>query len=104
MLAALRDTVLPDNTVRPDNTVLPDNAAKARVADLGCGEGRLVAMLLREPSVARVIGVDVSHRALERAARRLHLDTMAARQRARVDLLQGSLTYGDGRLAWTPRC
>jgi 3' terminal RNA ribose 2'-O-methyltransferase Hen1 len=86
VLAVLRDTVL-------------SGSASARVADLGCGEGRLVAMLLREPSVVRVLGVDVSHRALERTAQRLHLDTMADRQRDRVDLLQSSLTYADARLA-----
>ena len=40
----------------------------------------------------------MSHRALEIAARRLHLDTMAPRQRERVELLQGSLTYRDRRL------
>jgi SAM-dependent methyltransferase len=88
-----RDAVL---TVLRD-TVLRDSAA--RVADLGCGEGRLVAMLLRERSVARVLGVDVSHRALERTAQRLHLATMPDRQRERVDLLQSSLTYTDARLA-----
>ena len=86
VLAVLRDTVLKDS-------------AAARVADLGCGEGRLVALLLGEPSAARVLGVDVSHRALERAAQRLHLDTMPDRQRERVDLLQSSLTYADDRLA-----
>ena len=86
VLAVLRDTVLKDS-------------AAVRVADLGCGEGRLVALLLGEPSVARVLGTDVSHRALERATQRLHLDTMPARQRERVDLLQSSLTYTDERLA-----
>jgi 3' terminal RNA ribose 2'-O-methyltransferase Hen1 len=86
VLAVLRDTVLA-------------GSAPARVADLGCGEGRLVAMLLREPSVARVLGVDVSHRALERTAQRLRLDTMPDRLRDRVDLLQSSLTYADARLA-----
>ena len=75
-------------------TVLRD-ARRGPVADLGCGEGSLVALLLREPAVARVLGVDVSHRALERAAQRLHLDTMPDRQRDRVDLLQSSLTYAD---------
>ncbi|MDX6333329.1 MAG: hypothetical protein QOG05_669 [Streptosporangiaceae bacterium] len=89
-----RDAVL---TVLRD-TVLHESSA-ARVADLGCGEGRLVGMLLREPSVAGILGVDVSHRALERTARRLHLDTMPERQRERVDLLQSSLTYADARLA-----
>jgi 3' terminal RNA ribose 2'-O-methyltransferase Hen1 len=91
VLAVLRDTVLRDSA--------PHNSGGARVADLGCGEGRLVAMLLREPSAARILGVDVSHRALERAAQRLHLDTMPDRQRDRVDLLQSSLTYADSRLA-----
>jgi 3' terminal RNA ribose 2'-O-methyltransferase Hen1 len=86
VLGVLRDTVLRDS-------------AAARVADLGCGEGRLVALLLAEPSAARVLGIDVSHRALERAAQRLHLDTMPDRQRERVDLLQSSLTYADQRLA-----
>jgi 3' terminal RNA ribose 2'-O-methyltransferase Hen1 len=45
-----------------------------------------------------VLGLDVSYRALEAAARRLHLDTMAPRQRERVELLQGALTYRDRRL------
>jgi 3' terminal RNA ribose 2'-O-methyltransferase Hen1 len=35
---------------------------------------------------------------LEIAARRLHLDTLPPRQRARVDLVQGALTYRDKRL------
>ena len=70
-----------------------------RVLDLGCGSAKLVRALLREPGVEYVVGVDVSHRALEVGARRLHLDTMTPRQRARVDLLQGSLTYRDRRLA-----
>ncbi|MGI8450866.1 MAG: 3' terminal RNA ribose 2'-O-methyltransferase Hen1 [Streptosporangiaceae bacterium] len=91
VLTILRGTVLHDS--------VPHSAGGARVADLGCGEGRLVAMLLREPSVARVLGVDVSHRALERTAQRLHLDTMPDRMRERLDLLQSSLTYADARLA-----
>jgi 3' terminal RNA ribose 2'-O-methyltransferase Hen1 len=74
-------------------------AARARrVIDLGCGTGKLVQRILRDTSVERVLGVDVSHRALEGAARRLHLDTMAPRQRERVELVQGALTYRDKRL------
>jgi 3' terminal RNA ribose 2'-O-methyltransferase Hen1 len=68
------------------------------VVDLGCGSGKLLAELLKEPRLDRVAGLDVSHRALETAARRLHLDSMAPRQRARLELLHGSLTYRDGRL------
>jgi 3' terminal RNA ribose 2'-O-methyltransferase Hen1 len=75
-------------------------AAGARtIVDLGCGEGRLVRTLLREPWVERVVGVDVSWRALEFAARRLKLREMAPRQRERADLHQGALTYRDRRLA-----
>ncbi len=73
-------------------------AGAERVLDLGCGSGKLIAALLKQASVRQVTGVDVSHRALEVAARRLHLDQMSARARARVELLHGSLTYTDGRL------
>ena len=69
-----------------------------RVVDLGCGGGKLLQRLLRETKAERILGVDVSHRALEGAARRLHLDTMTPRQRQRVDLVQGALTYRDRRL------
>ena len=74
-------------------------AGARRVVDLGCGDGRLVQRILRDTQVDHVLGLDVSHRALEAAARRLHLDTMAPRQRARVELVQGALTYRDTRLA-----
>jgi 3' terminal RNA ribose 2'-O-methyltransferase Hen1 len=69
-----------------------------RIADLGCGQGTLVRALLKEPWVDRVVGVDVSWRSLDTAARRLRLDEMPPRQRARVDLWQGALTYRDRRL------
>jgi 3' terminal RNA ribose 2'-O-methyltransferase Hen1 len=74
-------------------------AAGARsVLDLGCGSGRLLEVLLAEQGLQRIIGLDVSYRALQGAAQRIHLDTMAPRQRTRVELLHGSLTYTDGRL------
>ena len=69
-----------------------------RVVDLGCGAGKLVQRILKETKAEKILGVDVSYRALEAAARRLHLDTMAPRQRARVELVQGALTYRDRRL------
>jgi 3' terminal RNA ribose 2'-O-methyltransferase Hen1 len=70
-----------------------------RVLDLGCGDGRLIAGLLRDGQFEEITGVDTSTAALERAARRLRLAEMAPRQRARVQLLQGALTYRDQRLA-----
>ena len=69
------------------------------VVDLGCGAGKLLQRLLRQTKAERILGVDVSYRALEAASRRLHLDTMAPRQRSRVELIQGALTYRDRRLA-----
>jgi SAM-dependent methyltransferase len=70
-----------------------------RVADLGCGEGTLVAALLKEGRVTEVLGVDVSTRSLAVAARRLHLERMTERQARRVRLVQGALTYVDDRIA-----
>ena len=70
-----------------------------RILDLGCGEGKLLRRLLEERSIDQVTGVDVSHRALEIAARRLRLESMPERRRRRVRLLHGSLTYRDRRLA-----
>ncbi|MGI4886881.1 MAG: 3' terminal RNA ribose 2'-O-methyltransferase Hen1 [Janthinobacterium lividum] len=70
-----------------------------RVLDLGCGEGKLLRLLLRQPKIEYILGMDVSHQALSRAAQRLHLVEMPPRQRARIDLVQGSLLYRDDRLA-----
>ena len=75
-----------------------EDAGAERIADLGCGQGTLVRALLKESWVHQVVGFDVSWRSLEVAARRLRLDDMPPRQRARVDLLQGALTYRDRRL------
>jgi 3' terminal RNA ribose 2'-O-methyltransferase Hen1 len=70
-----------------------------RVLDLGCGEGRLLRMLLDDPQFQEIVGMDVAHRSLEFAADRLKLDRLAARQRERIRLLHGALTYRDARLA-----
>ena len=71
----------------------------ARVVDLGCGEGRLIEQLLADPGFREIVGVDVSVRALEAAARRLRLEGMPERQRRRIKLLQGTMTYRDRRIA-----
>jgi len=70
----------------------------ASVLDLGCGEGSLLRELLKERQFARVVGVDVSVRALQRAAERLRLERMPEMQRKRLELLHGSLMYRDARL------
>lgn len=76
---------------------LADSGA-TRVLDLGCGEGRLLAALLADGTFTELVGVDVSHGALQRAARRLRLDEMSPAQRRRIDLVHSSLTYRDKRL------
>jgi len=77
---------------------LRESGAK-RVLDLGCGEGRLLSLLLADPAFNEILGIDVAPRVLERAAERLRLDSLAPRKRARLKLLQGSLMYKDARLA-----
>jgi 3' terminal RNA ribose 2'-O-methyltransferase Hen1 len=69
-----------------------------RVLDLGCGEGRLLRELLKDKEFSEIVGMDVSHRALEAAARRLRLENLPAMQRERIQLIHGSLTYRDKRL------
>ena len=68
------------------------------VADLGCGEGRLLSKLMNENQITKLVGLDVSLYALERAKDRLHLDRAAEYKSDKVTLLQGSLTYRDKRL------
>ena len=70
-----------------------------RVLDLGCGEGRLLSLLLADNSFTNILGMDVSPHVLEKAAERLRLDTMPTRKRERLELQQGSLMYRDERLA-----
>ena len=69
-----------------------------RVIDLGCGEGRLLKVLLQDSTFEEIVGVDVSYRALEIAQERLHLDWLNQAQRQRIKLIQGSLIYRDNRL------
>jgi 3' terminal RNA ribose 2'-O-methyltransferase Hen1 len=69
------------------------------VLDLGCGEGKLLQLLLDDRAFVRIVGMDVSYRSLEIATRRLKLDRLPPAQRSRVELLHGSLVYRDQRLA-----
>lgn len=67
------------------------------VIDMGCGEGKLLWMLLKEKSFKKITGMDVSTRALEIASSRLRLDDLPTKQRERVQLFHGSLIYRDKR-------
>jgi 3' terminal RNA ribose 2'-O-methyltransferase Hen1 len=82
------------------NTVVAalKSANAKRVLDLGCGEGKLLRVLLADRAFDEIAGVDVSHRALEIAAERLRLERLPDRQRNRLKLVHGSLMYRDDRL------
>jgi SAM-dependent methyltransferase len=87
------------------------------VIDLGCGSGQLLTRLVRDRSLERITGVDVSVVSLERAHRRLcggcdpggrgrhrplFTDTAAARDRGDArrpgpELIVGSVVYRDKR-------
>lgn len=67
------------------------------VLDLGCGEGKLLARLIKERGFKRLVGVDPSVVSLQRATRRLHLKDASDAKRERVTLQMGSLTYADRR-------
>ena len=120
-LARLVDEEIPDpdaNAVNKDNeeeavekplnlseqrlnsvTAALKSANAKRVLDLGCGEGKLLRVLLQERSFEEIVGVDVSHRALQMAQDRLRMERLPSFQRDRLKLLQGSLTYRDKRLS-----
>ncbi len=68
------------------------------VLDLGCGEGRLLASLARDARFDRVLGIDVSSAALERALARVDRINLSAAKRQRVALTLGSVLYRDDRM------
>ncbi len=106
--SGLPDSAVPRSVVRPAR--LSDQRADAvvqalrdvgarTVADVGCGEGALLRRLVADPALTRIVGTDVSARALDRADRTLDLRDASDRQRERLQLLQSSVTYIDDRLA-----
>ena len=76
--------------------ILSESGA-ASVLDLGCGEGKLLAQLVNNPQFTRLVGADVSPRALQRAQKAL--SRSGTSETGRVTLLQSSLLYRDERLS-----
>jgi 3' terminal RNA ribose 2'-O-methyltransferase Hen1 len=74
------------------------SAGARRVVDLGCGDGKLLHVLLKDRQFEQITGMDVSIRSLEIASRRLRLNDLAPKQRERLALMHGSLMYRDQRL------
>jgi 3' terminal RNA ribose 2'-O-methyltransferase Hen1 len=69
-----------------------------RVLDLGCGEGKLIRQLIKQKQFSEIVGMDVSYNELIKAKERLHFQEMSPKQKERINLFQGSLTYKDQRL------
>lgn len=74
-------------------------AGAKTIADLGCGEGKLLHRLVQERWAEQLIGLDPAARELEWAAKRLKLHLPGGPPEGRVMLLHGSLTYRDDRWA-----
>jgi len=99
-LADCNDKKLNLNTQRLGSVVaaLKSYGVK-RLIDIGCGEGSLLKLLVKERQFTNIAGVDVSHVALKRAADNLKLEWAGDSMRERVQLFQGSLTYKDARFS-----
>ena len=67
------------------------------VLDMGCGEGHLLQLLIKEKDFIAIAGTDVSAAILSRTADNLKLDRMAEERKKRVTLFQSSLCYRDKR-------
>ncbi|MBO9731074.1 MAG: 3' terminal RNA ribose 2'-O-methyltransferase Hen1 [Chitinophaga sp.] len=107
----MRDDVLPVEVKEPKEKVrLHDVRLQAvrdlllelgvsAVADMGCGEGKLLRLLMEKSAFKRILGMDVSYHALEIAQSKLKIDRLPEQQKARIQLIHGSLTYRDKRLS-----
>jgi 3' terminal RNA ribose 2'-O-methyltransferase Hen1 len=67
------------------------------VIDLGCGEGHLLVLLIKERNLRKIAAVDVSFSVLERAKEKIKYEQSSEALRERVSVFQGSLTYRDKR-------
>ncbi|WP_417385832.1 3' terminal RNA ribose 2'-O-methyltransferase Hen1 [Gimesia sp.] len=93
------DKAVPLNQQRLGSVMAALRASGAQsVLDLGCGEGKLLRELLADRQFEQIVGLDISVRSLEIAAKRLKLKRLPERQAQRIKLLHGSLTYRDRRL------
>ena len=88
------------NAQRLGSVIAALKSCRARsVIDIGCGEGNLLNLLVRERQFEKIAGTDVSVLALERAVKKLKLDEAGDIMKNRITLFQSSLTYKDTRFA-----
>ncbi|MDD6490563.1 MAG: 3' terminal RNA ribose 2'-O-methyltransferase Hen1 [Clostridia bacterium] len=91
---------IPLNTQRMEtvkNAVLSSGAET--VLDIGCGEGKLTAILLREQQIKKITAADVSVSVLEKAKQKLNYESMKPYLKNKLTLIQASLMYKDERFS-----
>lgn len=92
-----RKETLHDKRIKLVAEKLMESGAES-VLDLGCGEGKLIRQLMKQKQFTEIVGMDVSYNELIKAKERLHLEKLPTKQKERINLFQGSLTYKDQRL------
>ncbi|HEX5153219.1 MAG TPA: 3' terminal RNA ribose 2'-O-methyltransferase Hen1 [Parafilimonas sp.] len=92
-----RKETLHDKRIKLVAEKLVESGAE-RVLDLGCGEGKLIRQLIKHKQFTEIAGMDVTYNELLKAKERLHFDEMSSKQKERIKLFHGSLTYRDKRI------
>jgi 3' terminal RNA ribose 2'-O-methyltransferase Hen1 len=67
------------------------------VIDMGCGEGNLTRLLIKEKQLNKVFAFDVSFSTLEKARENLKIDYLHESLQNKLTIFQSSLTYRDKR-------
>jgi len=73
------------------------NSHSESVLDVGCGEGKLLKLLLKDSQFKKISGTDVAFSELQRANEKLYLDTASPYIKEKISLFQSSVTYQDER-------
>jgi 3' terminal RNA ribose 2'-O-methyltransferase Hen1 len=86
------------NTLRLEAVfnVIKESGAES-VIDIGCGYGHLLLLLMKEETITRIAGADVSRQSLEYARANLEIDRLPKTRKKRFSLFQSSVTYRDKR-------
>jgi 3' terminal RNA ribose 2'-O-methyltransferase Hen1 len=102
--SAKEDHPLPEKAIRLHDARLAEvvrqlvASGAGQVLDLGCGDGKLIRLLMKEKQFSKITGMDASYNELLKVKDRLRYDEMSPRKKEQLTLLQGSLTYRDKRL------
>lgn len=68
------------------------------VLDLGCGEGKLLKLLLKQKQLLKIAATDVAYKELLKAKENLYYEEMSPKQKERISFFQGSVMYKDRRM------